>query len=36
MILGLSSGSLEDSVVTSIDQMWQRVKDEAPLDNING
>ncbi|CAN9334621.1 unnamed protein product [Alternaria alternata] len=36
MIVGLNSGPLENSVVKSIDQMWQRVKDEAPLDNING
>ncbi|KAI4655000.1 uncharacterized protein J4E78_007180 [Alternaria triticimaculans] len=36
MIRGLEAGPLDDSVVARIDEMWQMVKDEAPLDNING
>jgi aryl-alcohol dehydrogenase-like predicted oxidoreductase len=32
---GLAKGPLKDSVLKKIDEVWEKVKDEAPLDNFN-
>lgn len=34
-IQGLKKGPLKDSVVAKIDEVWEKVKHEAPLDNFN-
>ena len=34
-IKGLKKGPLRDSVVAKINEVWEKVKDEAPLDNFN-
>lgn len=33
---GLEAGPLPDSAVKGIDEVWEKIKDEAPLDNFNG
>lgn len=33
---GLEQGPLEDEIVRRIDKIWDLVKHEAPLDNVNG
>ncbi|KAK5049454.1 hypothetical protein LTR84_004383 [Exophiala bonariae] len=35
-LAGIEKGKLSDKAVKDIDEIWEQIKDEAPLDNYNG